>query len=199
MRTRIFRLSAIGFIRGWSALAASALAFAGGVSAQEGAAASGAPVGRTVLASACPHACPWGELGEFVQEAMRPLGYDVVLCRNCNRTEGPRVVGKASLPPQLLPSDLLVGTHERVNAPVDFGITESGFLSWAYNGRYTYEKDGPYRNLRLIAKIEDPYYLLVAVKPESGITDLAQIKEKRLPVRIMASVSPSAQPVPKRR
>jgi TRAP transporter TAXI family solute receptor len=208
MRTRLFGPFGARWIRGLSALAAFALTFAGGVSAQEEAASSGAPVGKTidvgktgfavkrpVLASACPHACPWGELGEFVQEAMRPLGYDVVLCRNCNRTEGPRVVGKASLPPQLQPSDLLVGTTERVNAPVDFGITESGFLSWAYNGRYIYEKDGPYRNLRLIAKIEDPYYLLVAVKPESGITDLAQIKEKRLPVRIMASVSPSAQPV----
>jgi TRAP transporter TAXI family solute receptor len=156
---------------------------------------TGFAVKKPVLASACPNACPWGELGEFVKEAMQPLGYEVVLCRNCNRAEGPRIVAGAKHPPQLTPLDLLVGTHERVNAPIDFGITETGFLSWAYNGRHTYEKDGPYRNLRLIAKIEDPYYLLVAVKADSGITDLAQIKQRRMPVRILASVSPTSQPL----
>jgi hypothetical protein len=150
---------------------------------------------RPVLASACPHACPWGELGDFVRDAMRPLGYDVVLCRNCNGAEGPRIVSGAQRPPQLKPSDLWVGTDERVDAPVDFGITESGFLSWAYNGRHMYEKGGPYRNLRLIAKIEDPYYLFVAVKADSEITDLAQIKNRRMPVRILATEFPTSQPV----
>src|SRR4051812_36780867 len=47
---------------------------------------------RLVLASACTEACPWGELGDFLKEAMAPEGYDIILCRNCNRTEGPRIV-----------------------------------------------------------------------------------------------------------
>ena len=148
---------------------------------------TGFDVKRPVVAAACPHGCPWGELGEFVRDALAPFGYDVILCRNCNRAEGPRIVGKAAFPPPLVASDLRVGTTERVNAPVDFGITESGILASAYRGEGAYAADGPYRNLRLIAKIEDPTYLLVAVKTASGITDLAQIRERRLPVRILSS------------
>jgi TRAP transporter TAXI family solute receptor len=182
----------------------AALSVAAGIAAQETPATKDIQGGKTidvgktgfdvkkpVFASACPNGCPWGELGEFVQDAMKPFGYDVVLCRNCNRAEGPRVVAGAKYPPPLSALDLYVGTNVRVNAPVDFGVTESGMLASAYNGRGAYAKDGPYRNLRLIAKIEDPVYLLAAVKKESGITGLMQIKEKRLPVKILASLSAS--------
>lgn len=154
--------------------------------------ATGFAVKRPVMASACAHVCPWGELGDFVKEALAPFGYDVVLCRNCNRDAGPRVVARAARPPPLAPADLQVGTIERVDASVDFGVTESGMLAAAYDGRGPYAADGPMRNLRLIARIEDPTYLLVAVKRSSGITDLAQIREKRLPVRILAAGDSSA-------
>jgi TRAP-type uncharacterized transport system substrate-binding protein len=150
---------------------------------------------KPVFASACPHGCPWGELGEFMQAALRDRGYEIVLCRNCNRAEGPRLVSKASFPPALTASDLLVGTDERVNAHVDFGVTASGFLAEAYEGRDNYAHDGPYRNLRLIAKIEDPTYLLIAVKKESSITDLAQIRDKQLPVRMLVSLSSGTLPL----
>src|SRR5882672_8584354 len=62
---------------------------------------TGFDVKRPVLASACPHGCPWGELGDFVKAAMAPLGYEVILCRNCNRDQGPPIVSKASHPPEL--------------------------------------------------------------------------------------------------
>lgn len=150
---------------------------------------------RLVLASACPEACPWGELGEFVRDAMKPAGYEIILCRNCNRTEGPRIVGKASFPPPLLADDLRHGTVKRVKARIDFGITEASMMKWAYEGKYIYAKDGPYPNLRLIARIEDPTYLLVAVKPELGITSLAEIRERKLPIRILTWVQPSEAPV----
>jgi TRAP-type uncharacterized transport system substrate-binding protein len=133
---------------------------------------------RPVVAAACPHGCPWGEIGEFVQEAMKPLGYEVILCRNCNRDRGPRLVSTASLPPELDALDARTGTTTRFDAPVDLGITASGILAGAYKGQYG--------NLRLIAKIEDPTFLLVAVKASSGITDLSEIKSKKLPVRILA-------------
>jgi TRAP-type uncharacterized transport system substrate-binding protein len=152
---------------------------------------TGFDVKRPVLASACAHGCPWGELGDFVKEAMEPLGYEVILCRNCNRDLGPRVVSEASLPPEISAVDIAVGTTQRVNAPVDFGITESGFLDAAFEGREGYAQQGPYSNLRLIAKIEDPYYLLVAVKADSTITDLAQIADERMPVRILSGGSQS--------
>jgi uncharacterized protein len=133
---------------------------------------------RPVVASACPFGCPWGELGEFVHDAMKPLGYDVILCRNCNRDRGPRLVSTAGVSPPLDALDARTGTTQRFDAPVDFGITASGILTGAYNGQY--------KNLRLIAKIEDPTFLLVAVKASSGISDLSEIKTKKLPVKILA-------------
>ena len=156
---------------------------------------TGFGVKRPVLASACPNGCPWGEIGDFVSEAMQPFGYEVIQCRNCNRALGPPLVANASHPPELTGEDLYVGTTTRVNAPVDFGITNSGRLFWAFAGLYNYATDGPYGNLRLIAKIEDPSYLLVAVKADSGITDLSQIAEQRLPVIIVGGGSPISQPV----
>lgn len=156
---------------------------------------TGFDTGRLVLASACPDACPWGELGEFVRDAMAPAGYEIILCRNCNRDEGPRIVGRASYPPPLLEDDLRHGTVKRVKAPIDFGITEASMMQWAYAGEHLYKKDGPYKNLRLIARIEDPTYLLVAVKPELGIKSLAEIRERKLPVRIIADFLPTTLPV----
>jgi TRAP-type uncharacterized transport system substrate-binding protein len=148
---------------------------------------TGFDVKRPVIAAACPHGCPWGELGDFVREALKPFGYDVILCRNCNRAEGPRLVSTAAYPPPLNAGDLRVGTVERVNAPVDVGITECGLLAAAYEGGGGRGPAGGYRNLRLIAKIEDPTYLLAAVKRSSGITGLAQVRERRLPVRILTT------------
>jgi len=147
---------------------------------------TGFAVKRPVFASACPHACPWGELGDFVKETLGPYGYEVILCRNCNRDRGPRIVSTNGKPPALDAIDALTGTTTRVDAGVDFGVTASGMLTTAYRGSGGYARGGPYKNLRLIAKIEDPTYLLVAVKKESGITDLSQIKEKKLSVKILA-------------
>lgn len=155
---------------------------------------TGFGVKRPVLASACPHGCPWGELGDFVTEAMRPFGYEVIQCRNCNLDNGPRIVANAGLPPALGIADIFTGTTTRVNAPIDFGITSSGLLAWAYGGLYSYAGEA-YPTLRLIAKIEDPSYLLVAVKADSGITDLAQIADQKLPVQILGGGSPISQPI----
>jgi TRAP transporter TAXI family solute receptor len=165
--------------------------------------ATGFAIKRPVLASACENGCPWGELGDFVTEAMQPLGYDVVQCRNCDQDRGPPLVSKAGRPPPIGITDTFVGTTTTVNAPVDFGITEIGFLEWGYAGRYTYASSGPYAsgtpgpftNLRLIAKIEDVTYLLVAVKASSGITDLSQIAQKKMAVTILGGGSPISQPV----
>lgn len=150
---------------------------------------------RLVMASACVEACPWGELGEFVRDAMAPEGYEIILCRNCNRAEGPRIVAKAAFPPPLVEDDLRHGTTQRVKAPIDFGVTEISMLAWAYRGEHIYAQDGPYPQLRAIARIEDPTYLLVAVKPELGIASLAEIRERKLPVRIITDFQPSAMPV----
>lgn len=156
---------------------------------------TGFGTGRLVLASACIEACPWGELGDFVKEALEPEGFEVILCRNCNRAEGPRIVARASYPPPLVEDDLRHGTTKRIHARIDFGITEASMLAWAHAGQHIYAKDGPYPDLRLIARIEDPTYLLVAVKPELGISSLAEIRERKLPVRIITDFQPTVMPV----
>jgi hypothetical protein len=148
---------------------------------------TGFDVQRPVLASACPNGCPWGELGEWVRDALTPRGYEVILCRNCNLSYGPPLVANRDYPPPLDGLAILIGTTERVNAPVDFGVTSDRALVAAYEGTGNYADDGPYRNLRLLAKIEDPGYLMAAVKADSDITDLAQIAERRIPVRILDS------------
>lgn len=146
---------------------------------------TGWDVKRPVMASACDNGCPWGELGEFVQQSMKRLGYSVILCRNCNRTHGPRLVSEKDYPPPLDEINLEDGVNMRVNAKVDFGVTSSAMLANAYKTGLAGK--GPYRNLRLIAKIEDPFYYLVAVKKESSFRDLARIKQQRLPVKIMGA------------
>ena len=144
---------------------------------------TGWDVKRPVMAGACDQGCPWGELGDFVKESMEPYGYSVIICRNCNRTYGPRLVSENDYPPPLDEINLEDGVNVRVNARVDFGVTSSAMLSSAYHDKLA--GNGPFKNLRLIAKVEDPFYFLVAVKKDSGIRDFRQIKQKQLPVRIM--------------
>jgi TRAP-type uncharacterized transport system substrate-binding protein len=146
---------------------------------------TGWDVKRPVMAAACENGCPWGELGDFIKESMKPFGYSVILCRNCNRWYGPRLVSEHDYPPPLDSVNLKDGVNVRFNARVDFGVTSSAMLSTAYKS--TLANKGPYKNLRLIAKIEDPFYYLVAAKKESGIKDFASVKEKHLPVRIMGA------------
>jgi len=146
---------------------------------------TGWDVKRPVMASACECGCPWGELGDFIEASMKPFGYSVILCRNCNRTYGPRLVSEHDVPPPLDDINLRDGITTRFDAPVDFGVTSSAMLSSAYNGKLAGK--GPYKNLRLIAKLEDPFYYLIALKKESGIKDIARIKQQHLPVRIMGT------------
>jgi TRAP transporter TAXI family solute receptor len=146
---------------------------------------TGWDVKRPVMASACESGCPWGELGDYVRKAMEPYGYSVILCRNCNRSYGPRLVSTHDYPPPLDEINLEDGVNVRVDARVDFGVTSSAMLSSAYFG--TPGNKNPYSNLRLIAKIEDPFYFLVAARKESGIKDLSRIKQLQLPVRIMGA------------
>jgi uncharacterized protein len=146
---------------------------------------TGWDVKRPVMAAACDNGCPWGELGDYVRKAMEPYGYSIILCRNCNRSYGPRLVSTHDYPPPLDEVNLEDGVNVRVNARVDFGVTSSAMLSTAYSG--SPGNKNPYSNLRLIAKIEDPFYFLVAARKESGIKDLGRIKQLQMPVRIMGA------------
>jgi para-nitrobenzyl esterase len=145
---------------------------------------------KPVFGGACK-ICPWGAMAEVVQEAMKPYGYDVQICYNCNAMDAPRIVSEARLPPPYRPDggvpEILAPRNVAGLGPVDFGAVAIQFLREAYRGTGMYAKDKPRTNLRLIANIQDPTYVLVAAKAETGITDLSEIRQKRWPVRILSA------------
>jgi TRAP transporter TAXI family solute receptor len=146
---------------------------------------------KPVFGGACK-ICPWGAMAEVVKQAMEPYGYDVQICYNCNAADAPRIVSEARTPPPYRPDHAVPETLAPRNAPglgaIDFGATAIQFLREAYQGTGVYARDNkPRTNLRLIANIQDPSYVLVAAKAETGITNLSQVREKRWPVRILTA------------
>ncbi len=145
---------------------------------------------KPVFGGAC-RLCPWGAMAEVVQAAMKPYGYDVQICYNCNAADAPRIVSEARMPPPYKPDPAVPEILAPRNAPglgaIDFGAVAIQFLRNAYRGTRMYAKEKPRTNLRLIANIQDPSYVLVAAKAETGITDLSQIRQKRWPVRILTA------------
>lgn len=129
---------------------------------------------------------PWGVVATFISEAMKGTGWDIQICRTCfGGARAARLVSSAAMPPKPEPGS---GEPMPPNGPVDFGVTGTQFAWWAYQGTHDFATDPgkPQRQLRLVAMIQDPSFMLMAVKADSGITDLRQIKEKRLPVKIVA-------------
>jgi TRAP transporter TAXI family solute receptor len=145
---------------------------------------------KPVFGGACK-LCPWGAMAEVVRQAMKPYGYDVQICYNCNAADAPRIVSEARTPPPYKPGpavpEILAPRNAPGLGPVDFGAVAIQFLRNAYRGTGMYAKEKPRTNLRLIANIQDPSYVLVAAKAATGITDLAQIRQRRWPVRILTA------------
>src|SRR5438552_13465547 len=127
---------------------------------------------RPVFGGSCP-TCPWGAMGDIVKAALKPTGWDVQMCYNC--AGGPRAARMVA--------DAALATQGNV----DFGATSFEFLQWAYLGIHDFAKDpqGPRKNVRVVANIPTPTYFVAAAKADSGITDLRQIVEKRIPVKIL--------------
>jgi len=152
--------------------------------------ATGIEAKRPVFGGACK-ICPWGAMAEVVQAAMKPYGYDVQICYNCNAAEAPRIVSEAKLPPPYKPDPAVPEILAPRNVPglgtIDFGAVAVQFLRSAYRGTGVYAKEKPRTNLRLIANIQDPSYILVAARAETGIADLSQLRQKRWPVRILSA------------
>jgi TRAP-type uncharacterized transport system substrate-binding protein len=148
----------------------------------------GIAVKRPVLQAACQY-CPWGVLGDVVKKAMSFYGYDVAICYACSGEDGARIVSRRLMPPEVSDRQFAEGTALQPQAPIDFGVTNAENVRRAYEGKEGYRKDGPMTNLRAIARIESPAYLMIAAARSSGITDPHQIAEKKMPVRIMAGVA----------
>jgi uncharacterized protein len=147
---------------------------------------------RPIFGGACP-ACPWGAMGDIVKEAVNRRGWDVQMCYYC--AGGPRearmVSSKATATPMQgrAPADLAIPEAlPTPNGPIDFGATSVELLQYAYLGIHDFANDpeGPRKQLRLVANIQTPNYFMVAVSAKSGITDLAQIAERKMPVKLVA-------------
>jgi TRAP transporter TAXI family solute receptor len=151
---------------------------------------TGIAVKRPVFGGAC-RLCPWGAMAQVVKSAMRFYGYDVQICHNCNAADSTRIVSEARVPPPYKKdpavSLAMAPPNDPGLGPVDFGATAEQFLCQAYDGSGPYARDKPMKNLRMIANIQSPWFLLVAARAESDITNLSQVKQKRWPVRIYAA------------
>jgi TRAP transporter TAXI family solute receptor len=141
---------------------------------------------RPIMQAACP-TCVWGPFALITKQIMADYGYDIQICWNCNRHESPRFVADARIPHDLTPDEIRLNDPPPPKGPVDFGVTNERLALWAYHGINDYAGEPPRRNLRLLAHFEDPAYLIVAVREESGIADLADIAARKLPVRIHAT------------
>jgi uncharacterized protein len=147
----------------------------------------GIPANRPVLQAACQY-CPWGALADVVKKAMSFHGYDVAICYACSGEDGVRIVSRRLMPPEVSDRQFGEGTGLQPQAPIDFGVTNAEYVQRSYAGKGGYQRDGPLTNLRVIARIESPAYLMIAVTRSSGITDLRQVAERKMPARIMAGV-----------
>jgi TRAP transporter TAXI family solute receptor len=149
---------------------------------------TGYAVRKPVIGGACP-LCPWGAMSEIVKKAMEPYGWDIQICYVC--AGGPREARMVAgaMRPERRPPPRDSDPHPLPNGPIDFGVTGSQFLQWAYLGMDVFANDpeGPRRHLRMVANIQEPTWLLVAVKSDSGITSLSDIVEKRLAVDMVAT------------
>ena len=126
-------------------------------------------------------------MADAVKEALQPLGYDVQICYSCG---GParsvRLVADGSN--ATAPQNPAPGALPTPEGKLDFGATGAELLQYAYLGIHDFarDKEGPRKQLRLLAKLQTPTYYMVAVDAQSGITDLRQIAEKKLPVKLVA-------------
>ena len=147
---------------------------------------NGIPAKRPIFGGSCP-TCPWGALGDAVKEAMAPGGYDVQICYSCG---GPaRSVRLVADGLNNHPAPERHGaTPPTPEGRVDFGGTGANCCKYAYLGIHDFaqDKEGPRKQLRLIANLQTPTYYLIAVNAKSGITDLRQIADKKMPVKLVA-------------
>jgi len=128
---------------------------------------------RLVFGGAGP-GTPWGTLGEITAKALRPHGYEVRIEPEASRGRCPGMVSAGAL---------------------EFGATQAILTRWAYAGLHRFAAAGPLPRLRAIATIMHPAWLAVAARWETGITSLAQVRERQLPVRVLGGGGDLFQPI----
>src|SRR5690348_14408281 len=118
---------------------------------------------RLVLAAGL-RGSTWATIGEVVARVLAGAGWQVELDERGSVERNPRLVagGKAHL-----------------------GVTNPTAARGAFQGANHYAHDVPRPNLRLLAVFRQPNWEGFAVRAELGITDLAQIAERRPALRMI--------------
>ena len=115
---------------------------------------------------------PWGILGKITAKALEPYGYQLRINGDAWGPHNPRMVSAGE---------------------VDFGATRASNALAAYRARHAFVGETPRTNLRAIAAIQHPSWDVLAVRWESGITSLDQVRDRHLPIRVVGGESPSAR------
>ena len=120
---------------------------------------------KIVFAGAAPIGAgtPWGTLALVTRKALATVGYDVEIETLSWGANNPRYVS---------------------DGRADLGATQYRAVQEAMEGTEAWAGEAPRSNLRLIATINQPAWIGVAVRAETGITDLGEIARKQLPIRL---------------
>ena len=120
---------------------------------------------RITFAGAAPIGAgtPWGTLALVVRKALEPLGYETEIEVLSWGANNPRYVA---------------------DGRADLGATQYRAVQEAMDGVESWQGETPRRNLRLVATINQPAWIGVAVRAETGITDLADVAKKQIPLRL---------------
>jgi TRAP-type uncharacterized transport system substrate-binding protein len=120
---------------------------------------------KIVFAGAAPVGAgtPWGTLALVTRKALEPLGYEVEIEILSWGANNPRYVS---------------------DGRADLGATQYRAVEEAMKGIEGWSGEGPRTNLRLIATVNQPAWIGVAVRAETGITDLADIARNKMAVRL---------------
>ncbi len=153
----------------------------------------GIDVKRPLVAAACK-GCPWGALAYAITAAMQPYGYDVQVCWVCWSSYGPREVADKTKPTMPTGDNLPWYIEPPPDGVPDFGITSDMNLTDLYLGRGAYANDHkPRKNVRVVATVLQPNYMLIAVSVKSGIKSLFDIKNRTEPTRIWVDGNQATQ------
>lgn len=106
---------------------------------------------------------PWGTLALVVRKALEPLGYETAIEVLSWGANNPRYVA---------------------DGRADLGATQYRAVQEAMDGVESWQGEPPRSNLRLIATINQPAWIGVAVRAETGITDLADVANRQMPLRL---------------
>ncbi|KYH32249.1 TAXI family TRAP transporter solute-binding subunit [Neomoorella mulderi] len=108
----------------------------------------------------------WYTYGATIAEVIRgalPEGSQVNILDQAGGVGNPKLVG-----------------DEKVQLAISFNVTDK----WAYDGKEIYS-DKKRENIRGIAGYLDEYYFGIVARKDLGITDLAQLKEKKPKIHLM--------------